>query len=117
MICMPTSMRPRQREWRVLNTMDCIRQRLRWSAAPSGESLGNTIRSMLGLSSRAVDTLAATVTGVVTFLVFIAVYLTSKNPSMSQTTVMILLAAGLAALLAGVVMLTLAETRERCNTQ
>ena len=72
---------------------------------------------MLGLSSRAVDTLAATVTGVVTFLVFIAVYLTSKNPSMSQTTVLIVFAAGIATLLAGVVLLTLAESRETCNTR
>jgi len=71
---------------------------------------------MLGLSSRAVDTLAATVTGVVTFLVFIAVYLTSKNPSLSQTTVLLFFSAGVATLLAGVVMLTLAESRETCST-
>jgi Na+-transporting methylmalonyl-CoA/oxaloacetate decarboxylase beta subunit len=112
-------MQPRQRVLREHNTTDFILQLLRWWAggALSGiESLGNTIRSMLGLSSRAVDTLAATLAGVVTFLVFIAVYLTSKNPSMSQTAAVGVLAVGIAALLAGVVMLTLAESRERCNT-
>lgn len=88
---------------------------LNWSEQ-RGESLGNTIRSMLGLSSRAVDTLAATVTGVVTFLVLLAVYLTSKRPLMSQTTVMGVLAVGLATLGSGVVLLTLAESRETCSS-
>ncbi len=71
---------------------------------------------MLGLSSRAVDTLAATATGVVTFLVLLAVYTTSKMPSFSQTTVMILFSASVACILASVVLFTLAETRETCNT-
>lgn len=69
---------------------------------------------MLGLSQRASDTIAATVAGVLAFLVYIAAYMGSTRTDLGEAGVLILLGVGISLTAAGIVMLTLSYSRESC---